>query len=146
MKTIIVATVSVMAAAGCATDDASPLRSGGSAPFSATRPNVYVISVGSDVYLAVDQEPLLFQSNSGIKKIKWKLHDSDYKLDRVQVQPDSKGNNPSRSCLVDSADDSVFGCDNDTSVAGTFKYSIRATPKRPGVPTPPELDPTVVNR
>ena len=147
MKAIVVATASLVALAACATtEDASPLRTGGSAPFSATRPNVYVVSVGSDVSLAVDQDPILFPANSGIKNIKWKLRDSDYKLERIQIQPDAKGNNPSGNCVGDSSDDSVFGCDNDTSVAGTFKYSIRATPKRPGLPTPPELDPTIVNR
>src|SRR5204862_1599328 len=118
MKAIVVAAVSVIGVSACATHDASPLRSGGFAPFSANWPNVYIVSVGSEVYLAVDQDPLLFPANSGVKKIKWKLRDGDYKLDRIEIQPDAKGNNPSRACAGDTADDSMFDCDNDTAVAG----------------------------
>jgi|tagenome__1003787_1003787.scaffolds.fasta_scaffold20895016_2 hypothetical protein len=146
MKAMVVAAVSVIAITACATpDDGSPLRSGGVAPFNPEKPQVYIVSVGSQVQLVVDQDPLPFARNSGVKKIKWKLHDSDYKLDRVQIQPDAQGNNPSRGCVGDHADDSVFECQNDTSVAGTFKYSIRATPKQSGLPTPAELDPWVMN-
>jgi hypothetical protein len=146
MKRIVAAIASLSALVSCATapDDTPALRVGGAPPFSATQPNVYLLAVGSDVKLAVDQEPLVFQGNTGRKKIKWKLRDSEYKLDRIEFQPDAKGNNPASGCTGES-DDTVFSCDNDTSVVGTFKYSIRATPKRPGLPTPPILDPTVVN-
>ncbi len=148
MKTIVVVAASAIALASCATsDDMSALREGGSAPFSATRPNVYLLSVGSGVRIAVDQEPLVFQSNTGTKKIKWKLRDSDYKLERIEFQPDAKGNNPAPAsgCGGEPGDDSAFNCDNDTSVVGTFKYTIRVTPKQPGLPVPDPLDPTVVN-
>ena len=146
MKAIVVAAVPVIALAACATtEDASTLRTGASAPFSATSPNVYMVSVGSQVHLVVDQDPLVFQAGTGTRKIKWKLRDSDYKLERVVIQSDAKGNNPSSNCGGNSADDSVFECRNDTSVAGSFKYLIRATPKHPGLPTPPDLDPFVVN-
>ena len=145
MKAIVVATVSVIALAACTTppEDPSSLRTGGSAPFSATNPNVYIVSVGSQVYLVVDQDPLVFQYGSGTKKIKWKLRDSGYKLDSIAFQTDGKGNNPASGCGSES--DDVFSCNNDTAVAGTFKYSISATPKQSGLPTPPVLDPTVVN-
>lgn len=146
MKTIVVVTASAIALASCASEKAA-LREGGSAPFSATSPNVYLLSVGSGVRIAVDQEPLAFQRNSGTKKIKWKLHDNEYKLQGIVFQPDAKGNNPvaASPCSGDSGDDSVFSCDNDTSVAGTFKYTIYVTPKRPELPAPDALDPTVVN-
>jgi hypothetical protein len=146
MKAMVVATVFVIALAACVTpEDPSSLRAGGSAPFSATNPNVYIVSVGSQVHLVVDQDPLVFQAGSGTKKIKWKLRDSSYKLDRVEIKADPQGRNPSAGCGGDHADDSIFECQNDTSVVGNFKYSISATPKQSGLPTPPVLDPWVVN-
>ena len=77
-------------------------------------------------------------------KIKWHLRDSDYKFANAGIAFQPAARKVISGCTLDPSDDS-FVCDNDTSVSGTFKYTIRVEPKRKGDPTPPPLDPTVVN-
>ena len=143
MKVIIALAAASMLAA-CVTRDPSvpALRTGGAPPFDAKRPMIYVVS---GPYLVVDQEPIVFLKNTGRPSIKWKLDDRQYKLERIDFQPDSKGNNPASQCAANASDDSESTCENDTSVVGTFKYTIRVTPKGTAPPVPP-LDPTIVNR
>ncbi|MFN2646158.1 MAG: hypothetical protein ABR570_14305 [Burkholderiales bacterium] len=144
MKTIVLAIASASVLAACATRDPSvpTLRTGGAPPFQALHPNVYVVS---GPYLVVDQEPIVFIRDSGAPTIKWKLRDPDYKLERIEFQPDSKGNNPASGCEANLNDESESSCINNTSVVGTFKYTIRVAPKT-GAPAVAPLDPTIVNR
>jgi hypothetical protein len=143
-KTIVIAIAStvVLAASASLKNFAAP------APFDARNPRVYVIQGGQHLYPAVDQEPIVFASNKGKVKIRWHLQDSNYKFDRgagiaIVTKPGLR--NALASCASDTSDDSVFACENDTSVTGTSKYSIKIVPKRSGDPVPEPLDPTVVN-
>jgi hypothetical protein len=145
-KTIVIAIASTVALAACA----SLKNFGSPPPFDARNPRVYVIQGQQYLYPAVDQEPIVFASNKGRVKIRWHLQDSNYKFDRaagiaVAPQPIHGLRNAVGSCATDASDDSVFACENDTSVTGTFKYSIKIVPKRSGDPVPEPLDPTVVN-
>ena len=78
-------------------------------------------------------------------KIKWHVNDSKYKFETDGIKFTSGNNNLLTGCAPDSSSDSDFGCDNDTSVQGSAKYTITVKPKNSGDPTPPPLDPTIVN-
>jgi hypothetical protein len=145
-KTIVIAIASTVLLAACA----SLKNFGAPAPFDARNPKVYVIQGQQYLYPAVDQEPIVFASNKGKVKIRWHLQDSNYKFDRgtgitIVPRPIHGVRNALGSCSSDASDDSVFACDNDTSVGGTFKYSIKIVPKKSSDPVPEPLDPTVVN-
>ena len=145
-KTIVFAIASTVVLAACA----SIKNFGAPQPFDAQNPRVYVIQGQQQLYPAVDQEPIVFASNKGRVKIRWHLQDSNYKFDRaagigIVAKPIHGLHNALASCASDASDDSVFACENDTSVRGTFKYTIKIVPKRSGDPVPEPLDPTVVN-
>ena len=144
---ILVAIASTAALAACTS---AYYRMTGQPTFDPQKPQVYVVQGTSQLYLVVDQEPIAFPStdpgNPNKKvKIKWHVNDSKYKFETDGIKFTSGNNNLLSGCVPDSSSDSDFGCDNDTSVQGSAKYTITVKPKNSGDPTPPPLDPTIVN-
>ena len=144
---ILVVIASIAALAACTT---AYYRMAGQPTFDPKKPQVYVVQGTSSPYLVVDQEPIGFPSTNPSNpdkkvKIKWHINDSNYKFDTDGIRFTSGNSNLLSGCVPDSSSDSDFGCDNDTSVTGSAKYTITVTPKKLGDPTPPPLDPYITN-
>ena len=143
MKMLIVGILAALALAACT--HRHRMFGSGAPPFNPEHPRVYVIPVApNQVYVVVDQEPIVF-GNRGKVKVKWHVQDSKYRFATAGIQFQQGLKSAVSGCAADATDDS-FACDNDTSVSGTFKYTIRVEPKQPSDPTPPPVDPTIVNR
>lgn len=146
---ILIAVVASVALVGCSSTSTALYRMTGKPPFNPEKPKVYVVQGNNKAYIVVDQEPITFVKDSGNVKIKWQLQDSNYKFEKdsikITAKPISGSKNPVSGCNPDGTGDSDYSCDNDTSVPGTFKYTIKVTPRNPGDPTPLPLDPSIVN-
>jgi hypothetical protein len=113
-----------------------------------TMVQVYVVQGTTRAYIVVSQDPLVFVGNLGRVKIQWQLQDPNYQFDNKSISVTARPGirNAVSDCNADGKGDSNFSCDDDTSVKGSFKYTITVKP-RPGsgLRTPDPYDPQIMN-
>ena len=145
-KTILIATASAVALAGCA----SP----GMEPFDPRNPKVYVVTNGATrcedkrSYVVVDQEPIYFfrRGSTQAFPIVWHLQTTGYSFVPNIMIPDPAPRAGSVAGEINNcrAGTTTMQCTNNSRNRGEWKYtlSVRAND---GCGSPPDLDPIIGN-